>query len=418
MKDIFLIDIDEKQTIIYAPLKGVLFKTNDIGKYLIEKYLNGLTFTTEEKSTVIWNHIEKLNLIEDRVIKDETSISGAVILLSQNCNLACTYCYSADSRASDTISFDKLKTGIDYIFENTTTNNLKFTFIGGGEPLVTWELLKQSIDYIKLCNESEKYQISYNIATNGTLIDDEKARYFKDNKINLSLSFEILPAIQDKQRPFYKKDISSFEEVDKAIKILATYVIYPRLRSTITMDNVDKMEEMVKFVIERYSELGHLHFEHVAENTDSSNKEFYDKFLNYYFIAKKVADSNGIELKNSIVNSINRVSNNFCNGEFVITPMGDISKCHRFSSSKDQNYEKFVIGEIRGQEIKIFDKSNIEEKSVECMDCFAKYSCGGGCPAVLNGMSEEKKKEYCVFTKNLIIKALLDKINMSEKKEG
>jgi radical SAM protein with 4Fe4S-binding SPASM domain len=424
-KDIFIIPHLDKY-IIYSPLRRGVFLANNNAKVIIEKYITNQELMQEEKMTKVFDYIQKLEEANSVEIQTNQSInmSRLVIIPTQMCNLSCRYCYAKENRSTDTLEKEKLQTILNYFFDNhnKSINKKHFTFIGGGEPLLCWDFFTWAVKYIEDKAQEKNIRTIISLATNATLIDDKMAVFFRKNNIKVSVSFDIIPAIQNVQRAFTEKNgsLNSFELVDKIIKKYMSYEFFTRIRSTITDINVDLMPEMVSFVAKNYSSINRLFFE-PATNGFEVGDYFYNKYIEQYFIAKKIAKENNIELTNSIEDSFYRIKNNFCPAEFCITPTGDIVSCHRASSSKDNKFNLFHYG-IVNKDVSIFEndidktmKIN-NEKLKKCGDCFAKWHCAGGCPANRVLYTEKQQEDYCFFVKCLFENILFEKILEKEVK--
>ena len=338
-----------------------------------------------------------------------------VIVPTQKCNLACSYCYAQKARSvGATIDKNKLSKAIDYILSSSNSKIKRFSFIGGGEPTVTWELLKWAVEYIR--TESEKWKVdSYiRLTTNATQLSLKRVDWLKSNRVNVSVSFEILPEIQNMQRSYQDKSINSFEIVNAGVKLLIATGILPRIRSTITPQNVRLMKDMVAFVIKHYPKIKGLHFEHVSDFQIDQSK-FYIDFVRYFFIAREYAKENGIDLRNSITHSASYLKSRFCSGELCVVPTGELVSCHRITSPEEELFKKFTYGRI-DDTFDIFQNAleNVENyiysKPKQCVDCFAQWHCAGACPYNRYSFTSEQFCLYCEFTKKMITRELESKL--------
>ena len=174
------------------------------------------------------------------------------------------------------------------------------------------------------------------------------------------------------------------------------------------------MKDMVSFVSENYKNIKRLHFEQVTDIQDN-DLSFYDKFIYNFFEARKIGKDKGIEVYNSISNSVNSLRTRFYRGEFCVVPTGDIVSCHRVSSNKENLFNSFNFGYIEKQ-INI-DNSKIEKvlsiakpKKKECDTCFAKWHCAGGCTLEQLMHSKEQQSHKCNFTEKIIVKILEEEL--------
>lgn len=329
----------------------------------------------------------------------------ALIILSERCNLNCEYCYAQKAHSNEVISKASLTAIADFILSNPG-NKSSFSIIGGGEPLVEWNLLTFFTAYIEEHKGNQEVQIS--ITTNATLLDTKKIEYIKDHRIGVNISFDILKDVQDAQRGFGVDGKSSFDIVDKNIKLLLEAGIRISIRSTITNRNVARMKEMVNYVIDNYPQVKSLHFEHVS--MEGNDQSYYSVFLDSFFEAYDVAVSNGIRLKNSVLNAIHTLRSSFCKGEFTITPSDCISACHRVSSERDSLFHDLTYGVVQDGKVR-FDDDKLDNarnymmtSENECQQCFAKYGCAGGCIYNRNSYTTGEMDSFCEFVRAFYIR--------------
>lgn len=114
---------------------------------------------------------------------------------SSLCNLRCKYCFYCDVAAHrDVFSLGKME---ESTAENLIKSALSFAegcsvafAFQGGEPLIAGkEYFENFVSLVKRHN-SRNSEIFYSIQTNGTLVDDEWARFFHDNKFLVGLSLD------------------------------------------------------------------------------------------------------------------------------------------------------------------------------------------------------------------------------------
>lgn len=118
--------------------------------------------------------------------------------VTEQCNLACKYCYMIGKNSANKLSFDTAKKAIDYIFSNRQIFNeesVVWDFIGG-EPFLEIDLIDKICDYIKykMYNEEHPWFNNYrfNFSTNGLLYNDPKVQNFiNKNKTHVCISISI-----------------------------------------------------------------------------------------------------------------------------------------------------------------------------------------------------------------------------------
>ena len=415
-KDIFTIHIQGDRYIIYAPLRNAAFFANQNAMTIVQKYIENIELSDEEKRTEVWSYIQTLKKIYPKIPQgnDIKIGSNLTIILSQLCNLACSYCYAQKSRSKEILSKEKLKQVIDYVLQQPDNENKRFSFIGGGEPTLTWDLLEWAIKYID-SSKKEGQKVHCSIITNGTLLSDERIYFLKEHNVHVGISFEILPEIQNIQRKYANPELKSFDVVNATVqKITNENLFCNGFRSTITQKNVSLMKDMVNFVSENYKYIKRLNFEPVTD-VHNNTPEFYDEYIVNFFEAREIGKNKGIDVYNSISKSVNSLKNRFCKREFCVTPTGDIVSCHRVSSSKESLYDSFYLGYIdnkinidNAQINKVLSVVKFQKK--ECATCFAKWHCAGGCISERLLSSERQQLYKCNFTRNIITKIIEEKL--------
>ena len=407
--NLFVLDYESAKKIIYAPLQGQAFfcgaKEADEVKQFVK---NGI----QPHDKVLCNHLKKIEEICVSEPKDTPAIDTKdrlVIILSQMCNMACSYCFAQESRSSLSLKLDVLKSAIDYVFSQEGSVKV-FTFIGGGEPFVTWKPLQSSIEYISAKSADTGIEYSIRLITNGTLIDYDKASFLSNYHVSVSLSFEILPDVQNEQRPLYLNNQASFESICKGIDILREFNIPFGFRSTITEVNVNRMPEMVTFALEHFPDVSRLHFEPVT--TPGLSEQYYHSYVKGFIEAFSIGDARNIFVTNSFINSYFKIKPRFCQGELCLTPTGDLVTCHRHSSDDDPLFKSLSLGKVDTKSAKIdrerlFAVTEIWNGKYEaCRDCMAKWHCSGKCASIRKSLTYEENQTHCGFIRELLTQFL------------
>lgn len=401
-KDVFLLPIAQK-VIVYFPLKGAFFEIDANTANKLNRYLCGENI---EIDPILEKNLKKIEEISDTPISSsKINLNHVVFLLTQKCNLSCAYCYAHDSHSGESMPLIMIKRVVDYVFKKRGSK--KFQFIGGGEPTAEWDLFREAVTYIR--NKSKKAIIS--LTTNCTLLNEERIIWLKSSDVLVSISFDILPSVQNVQRPWNFKN--SFRIANQNIHLLAKYNFSFRFRTTITLQSSNKLPQMVNYVGKHYPFVKRIHFEPVSNRTyqDEEFSILCRNFTKYFLKARQISEGYGISISSSLTNSFDRIHERFCNGEFCITPNGNIVACHRISNMNDLNFNYFCYGKV-GQNIEIdrLKMSALSKMSsnqlIQCKNCFAKYHCAGGCSYNRLTFSQSQQDIFCSFMKNFLIQDL------------
>lgn len=185
---------------------------------------------------------------------DGELLAHVTFVVTEQCNLQCTYCYECH-KTEKKMSFETGKKIIDKLLDGNyvdeTVQAIVLEFIGG-EPLLEIDLIDKLMDYFKIESFKKKspwfnnYVIS--ITTNGILFNTEKVQKFikkNKNKLSISITIDGNKKLHDSCRIF-KDGSGSYDIVEKSVKNLLS--IFPNESTKITLvpQNVDYLCESIE----------------------------------------------------------------------------------------------------------------------------------------------------------------------------
>jgi serine-type anaerobic sulfatase-maturating enzyme len=166
------------------------------------------------------------------------------------CNLGCQYCfflskenlYSGESYLMDEATLEKY---IRQLMESSPGPEVHVAW-QGGEPMLRGVGFYQRS--VQLVNQYRKphQRILHTIQTNGTLVDDEWAAFFKQNNYLVGLSVDGPRALHDAYR-VNKKGDGSFDEVIRGWNCLRKHGVDVNILCTIHAANADHPLEVYRF---------------------------------------------------------------------------------------------------------------------------------------------------------------------------
>ena len=118
--------------------------------------------------------------------------------VTEECNLACKYCYMKGKNSKNKMSFETAKKAVDYILSNRELFNeeaVVWDFVGG-EPFLEVNLIDKISDYIKLKMYTTDHpwfnKYRFNFASNGLLYDTpDVQKYIKKNSGHVCIGLSI-----------------------------------------------------------------------------------------------------------------------------------------------------------------------------------------------------------------------------------
>lgn len=337
---------------------------------------------------------------EDEVDKDsierkEPVIKAMCLHVAHDCNMNCAYCFG-DKGAFEGIrcllSLETGKKAIDFLIQHSgSRRNLEIDFFGG-EPLMNFDVVKELVKYGREIEGRYGKNIRFTITTNGILLDDDKIAYINENMDNVILSIDGRPEVNDRMR----KTVNGKGTYDIITKNYKNFVskrdgLY-YVRGTFTRYNLDFAED-VKHLLD-------LGFSNVSVEpvvTDSKydyalRDEDIDTILNEYDRLSDMYIKNAEEGKpfdffhfNVDLNQgpcvIKRVSGCGAGTEYVaVSPEGDIYPCHQFVGNPIYKLGNLNDEKFENRLYDTFNRAHIYNKP-DCVECWAKFYCSGGCHA-------------------------------------
>lgn len=415
--------------IVYSPFtdNAILVTEEYIDK--MEKYLSASDYDRQKFTKDIVSAMASLTDYEHRLkvaplATDPYSYTRMAILPNNVCNFKCSYCYSAHGRSGKIISKDVLKASLDYFIDNKRvdkSNKLAISILGGGEPMLSWNLVKFIIEYSnERCNAMGFRGIDINIVTNGSIFTQEIIDTIKKYKIPISISFEILKDIQNLQRGHYEK-------VCQNIDWIISEGIRPQLRACITQENISLMKRMIDEVLTRFPGTREVMMEYVTDPERMTEPEevrnFYNQYLNNFFEAHDYAAEHGLLLDCSAYRNFNMLIQRFCPGDNTLTAYGEISVCSRIGAPADLGYKDSIYGKFNPDgtvDINREKFNNLIGLNVyhypKCKSCWAKWHCAGGCMVHKYTYNDSIRNEICEYMRNFTKRMLLRNLDKEYKK--
>ncbi len=92
------------------------------------------------------------------------------------------------------MAWETLRRAVDWGLD-ARRPGVKLVFTGG-EPLLTWPLIRRAVTYARR-RSGRRWPLRYALLTNGLLLSDRKIDFLVDNRFEVQLSFDGVPAAQD-----------------------------------------------------------------------------------------------------------------------------------------------------------------------------------------------------------------------------
>ena len=329
------------------------------------------------------------------VLKQYNGVKALCLHTAHDCDMRCRYCFAATGGFHGERTLMPLEVGkaaSDFLMRNSTAQTVEVDFFGG-EPLMNFETVKQCVAYGRELEKRYGRDINFTVTTNCLNLDDEKIDFIDREMFNVVLSLDGRPSVHDALRPdthgrdTYRRVADNIKKLLRGRGDKSYYV-----RGTFTAGNLDFTEDVKhihKLGIEQISvepvvlpdaSPYAIRKEHLPRIFDE-----YERLLQYYLDER--VDGDWFEFFHFFLDLENgpcvskRLSGCGAGCEyFAVTPNGDVYPCHQFVGERE-----FLMGNVSGGVLDEAIRERFTRNSVlnkpECVKCWCKYFCGGGCAA-------------------------------------
>ncbi len=328
-------------------------------------------------------------------------IETLYLLLTDSCNLQCSYCFILNGMPEgyrhNSMTWETAKEAVDMFFSNIRKNppvyrrSLKAINFYGGEPLINFRLIRKIVEYVETTYAAEMDAVGeefiYSLVTNGTLIDEEKARYLSERpRINVTVSVDGLKPVHDRKRVF-PDGSGSFEDAIQGIRLLrAAGCKNVSLSSTIDDHNIEHLDGLL-FLHEEFGFLS-INLNPLLDTEQQKVSLEYmesvnDAMIRYFQLARSVGvyeDRIMRKIKPFLSHRIHAYDCQATGHQLVCSPDGKLGVCHEGIGLKN-----YFFGEA-SRKFDFHSNPVIQEWGArtplnmpQCHDCSALGICGGGC---------------------------------------
>ncbi len=125
------------------------------------------------------------------VLASPERIQSLDVVLTDQCNLRCGYCYQTDKNPRQ-MEWETLRSSLDLLLRSER-DPIDVVFYGG-EPLLEFPQIRRAVGY--LGEQAGGKKVDYTISTNGLLVTDEVLEFLVAHDFNTQLSFDGVPEAQ------------------------------------------------------------------------------------------------------------------------------------------------------------------------------------------------------------------------------
>ncbi len=353
---------------------------------------------------------------------------------SSLCNMRCEYCFyhdvtdHRDIKSFGMMSEETAENLIEKALDFADGESIAFAFQGGEPTLRGLDFFKYFCEKVKKLN-AKGSQIFYGLQTNGTVIDDEWAEFFRENKFLVGLSLD--GDFENNSFRVDDKGNNAFYKIIKAVDILTKNKVDFNILTVLTGKCAENIDDILKYFKKR----GFKYLQFIpclrpfGDNSESElymTPEQYKHFLinGFNFYVKEYVRGNYTSIR-YFDNLVHLYLGNpteqcgicgHCMHQFVAEGNGNIYPCDFYCT------DEWLLGNIN-EVTENFDTLAHSEKATEflreslafdekCKKCrFFPVCRGGGCKR------SRKDRDYCESYKGFFEACLpLFRVFIKEKK--
>lgn len=309
--------------------------------------------------------------------------------VNRKCNFVCKYCYIKDKldyEMSKETAIKSIDWAVKRLFQdNHQKKSIQIDFLGG-EPLLSFTLIKETVEYIQ--ESYAEIEFIYSITTNGSLLNFDIVSYLIKHSFFIKISLDGKEKDNDKNRIF-SSGVGTYRSVVDKFKYLNIYQEElnrgVQVNSVVTKDNYINYVENLKFLVEvlgfRSIDLGIDSGEKWSNNELNSLKRVMSEALEYYLRQNLSQTFFSWTFIEKVYYNYNRKSGRkllWCGGgisAFYICWNGDIYMCPACMS------DEYIIGTIDcdlcGEWYKLINENKklLDINNSQCNECSYKEYC-------------------------------------------
>jgi len=326
-------------------------------------------------------------------------LQALVMNLTNQCNLACTYCYEfgADKIATPQgkpkyMTLETAKSSVDFLLTQSRGRKAVHITFFGGETLMNFPLLRDVVAYARECAAAQGRSVGFSLTTNATLLSPAIIGFLSENEIGVTVSIDGPPDLQDKRR-VYKSGRGSYAVIEPKLRALIANHKTRAITARVTL--TDGVTDVIRIYRHLKDDLG-FHEVGFAPVT-ASNRQSYsidetdmegvlsqfhalaDEWLAFALRGEMHGFSNVSETIGELFQGVNK--SHPCGaglGLLGVGPSGDLSPCHRFVDADSHTLGHVATGLDQEKRSQFLTKGHVGAK-YDCRSCWARPLCAGGC---------------------------------------
>lgn len=321
-------------------------------------------------------------------------LSHMNLILTNACNLSCSYCYEQHKKDFGRFTNQSLKNAYDWLISLPNDNNKTFQFFGG-EPLIHKKLIQDFLteyhDELNSNYDLEKRQgTCISICSNGLLLDEEFIDfYFSKNYTYMLISLDTLDSVLDHREISESQLEKILSNIERIVKILKDN--NPKrliIRCTLSQETTHTLEKFLSTLYDKGvrniivhplvldSRHGFINWKN--ETWELMRNQIFTALDKYQDLYIKFSEGVGLKEDNNCMVGSDMIA---------IDASGDFSGCYFFTNQKASATSETILGNIFKNRVYIDRYKKFQtlyqemfDKEEQCKTCNYQNACYQ-CPA-------------------------------------
>ena len=291
----------------------------------------------------------------------------------------------------------------------------------GGEPTLSRQLLVRTVERTRELAETGGLQTRFEIATNG-LMNRSMATWLKGHMDSVILSLDGAQEDHNRPRPG-RGGAGTFLDVMKTAQILDSGDLELHLRICVTAASLGRVPETVEWLLGRLQPNSIAIEPVVAEANAPAGlaPPSPTEFVRHFSTVADLAENVGIDTRFSSCTGPYARGAHCPVGQdsLILHPDGTLAACYLPAANwKDRglSLELGVVAEgVKIEASAVGAVRRIATEKTRCDQCFARWSCGGGCHVSLSHPGAALgSTDFCRETRLLLLRRLLKDLGRPE----
>lgn len=313
------------------------------------------------------------------------------LILTDQCNMRCSYCFEADKNPH-IMSEELALQSVDFLMETSRDIKDLTVLFFGGEPLLRFEMIKKVVEYTNARAAELGKRVHYDMTTNGTLVEEEHLEFFRDNGVKFLLSMDGGREDHNAHRRFAGGQ-GSYDTIRKKIQMFKRYQPWLGAKMTIMPDrglNLRKnIEELWEAGVNQFI-IGYGHgvpwTVQDLLNYEQGLMESCELYLEMKYNRRPFRMSLFEEGEPGEAGEKHSFGCGAGRGRFCVDSYGDIYGCSKLATITGMHNGVLPFGNVQQGFTRIENRMQFLVSEVgpreKCSACEFREVCGGGCPAV------------------------------------